>query len=131
MLQETKCLAASLRFDKIGCVIPRLQTLLIRLRVRWLRRASFANSYKCLYIMTGNIVPLTKHKALCLCHRTDDLLFAYKTHPTFLQPATVKQSAIHQCLSPSLMIFLSSLYFYGIVFCSLMYFPFFVFYIKP
>jgi hypothetical protein len=31
-LQETKCLAASLRFDKNGCVIPRLQTLLIKLK---------------------------------------------------------------------------------------------------
>lgn len=64
-------------------MIPRLQTLLVRLRVRWLQRASFANSYKCLYIMKGISVPLTQHKALCVtemmtyCWPTRRSIFSY------------------------------------------------------
>jgi len=98
-------------------VIPRLQTLLIRLRVKWLQRASFANSYKCLYIMTGNLVPLTQHKALCVTELMTCYLRTRRSIPFYNRRLNAEH---HSSMPFPISYFIhSSFSFYRIVFRSL------------
>lgn len=69
--------------------------------------------------MTGNSVPLTQHKAFCLCHQTDDLLFAYKTPIPSYNRRLNAECHSSMPFPMSYVFFLLSLYFYRIVFCSL------------
>lgn len=80
--------------------------------------------------MAGNSATDAAQSALC--RRTDDSLFTYKTQYTVPQTGIESRAPfIYAFAHVFLIFFLSPLYLYHIVFCSLMYFPFFLFYFKP